>query len=194
MVASGVITIVVGFASFIGLIALGVWQHDSKLVSKYGEDFYELQNYRWSEFSTDLGVLITEINEQTDFQPGENDHRLPPQSEVVTIIDNEIGRERMREIEDSLRRFDRPEELKDKAQSDYKTAYRLLAIASGIYYMLALVLVYSPVGQFFQLVQIIVGFFGGYVILAAVSKVRKAYSAECKLDGMIGDYLSPTES
>jgi hypothetical protein len=189
--ASDLVTLSLGITSFLGLMWIGVWRHHSGLETKWGDDFYDFHAYRWSEFSSDLGELINEVNQKADFDPDQQGEPIPPEGEIVTVIDDDIGRGRMADIEDALRNFDQPDNLKTEARENYQEAYRLLGLSTIIGFTISGLLSLKSPSSNIENFTIFLAMIIGYMLLATIVRLHRGYKKETQLDELIDEYRSP---
>ncbi|WP_159076971.1 hypothetical protein [Halococcoides cellulosivorans] len=181
------LTLALGLSAVLATLCIGIWRHHSKIEKKYGDDYYEYEDYQWSEFSSDLGELVAEINQLTDFNPQNAEADVPPQGEIITVIHNNIDREEMENIESSLREFDTAIELKSEAKDYYMSSYRFLGISCIIVVLIAIGIV-AVESQKDWVPMLVSAVFPGFL---GVLKARNGYSCEMELDNLIDDYRSP---
>lgn len=178
-------------ATFLGLAGLYCWNRQSQLNTKYDESYRDYQSYLWSEFSSELGELVTEINQQTDYEPADEDEDiLPPKSKLVTTIENKIGRNRLSEIEDSLRVVDEPRELRSAIESELGSTFVYFFLSSGAFFVLSFLLL-GPSTDGIVAIQAAFLIGGFYSVIEAIQKFYSAWVSERELDKRIREYHEP---
>lgn len=182
---------VAALAGSLLLAAFYCWNRFAQLSTKYGDPYTDYRSYLWSEFSSALGDLVTEINQLTDYEPEDDeDDPIPPKSEVVTAINNEIGRDRLSDIEDFLRDVDEPRELKTKIREKLKRTFLYLIGSSISFFVLAFLLL-APANENIIVLQFIMGMAGIVTIIESAQAFYSAWKAESELDDLISEYQEP---
>lgn len=184
-VALQAIAAVIGAATGLGALIVKFLKHPE---GKYGEKVKKLQKDRWSEVSTELGVLLDEVEEAVDLSAdGGSDENPPRHAKYSMHIQKEYNRGDLDGIVDLLEAVDEPRTLFETCREARDAVIDRLALAFvGI--MIIVVVMFTGDSELTLSVGSLVA--GGSLALVG-SAIKNAVAwrkARQKLDELWEDY------
>jgi hypothetical protein len=175
----------IGIAGSHIIAVLWTWRGTRNIWSNYGDGFDEMKTYRASQFRSELHDIVMDVLDDVDLVK----HQLNDESEVVVMDAMEkVGRDRLKEVEDALRHYDKPNELIDQAEEEYESAVKSLSIG----FVLALVVIIASATvqnpQDKQGLQFLFGILWAVVVISAGQSFFSAWNAEKDINEAIRNY------
>lgn len=183
MVSAG--SVVGGLLTFQLLSCLWIWRETRNIHSDYGNDFEELMLYRASQFRAELHKIIMSILEDTDY---EDLQEAEDPDAVVYDATEGIDRDSLTEVEEALRRYDRPTELIDKIERKYWEFIKNTGIAAVLLFIVLAATILMETTESRTGVQLFFGFFWLIATIDAVQAWKTAFTCERKVDQQIRNY------
>lgn len=185
---SGTITQALGgLGTILIVVSLWVWKGVRNVRTNFGDEYGKMRNHLKSKFRRELNVVVNQILDEVNFDDLDDDGEQPVRVLTMEAIETKIERDELGDVEDTLREFDRPEELLNEVKDTYDQAWRYFGIGGCGCFAIIIIRMFMN-GDAGTFVQFIAGLITAIYIIAAIMDFNNARQAERDLEDMIDSY------
>jgi len=171
--------------TFYLLSCLWIWRETRNIRGDYGDDFDELMIYRASQFRGELHEIIMSILEDIDY---EDLQEADDPDALVYDATEGVDRDSLTEVEEALRRYDKPTEMVDRIEEKYWEFIKNIGVAAALLLVILVVTIGLDTSELQIGAWLFFGFFWVIFTVDGVQAWITAFRCERKIDRAVREY------